>query len=328
MSAKGGVEKRGEPCACCCNNEHVLIAKKRRWILRRCLECGLIFVWPQPGEEQLLKLYNMNEGYFTTAEKDLSKSSPAAAEKIQKILGIVNPAGRKFLDVGCSTGQLMYHLKQFGWEVSGFDINANAVEVAKSNGLDARIGSIEEIDITSESFDVIFMGDVLEHLRSPGRALDTVKMLLKPGGRLIIHTPNAQSSFAYSTLFWSRITGFPWLHSEAPYHLYDFTPNAIEKLLVRKGFLLESILFSGKTTLLYTVGASGFFDGLKQKMKASGKYRFNRSLLMYLPELLAVFSIVFPFWAYSRISDFLNNGGSYITTIACLPSKYQTEVNR
>jgi len=258
----------------------------------------------------------MSAGYYRTAASDLSGTSPDAAIYLHGLLKGKGIEKGRILDVGCSTGKLIYHLRTLGWEVAGCDVNADAVSVARSNGLNAYLGAIETLDLEEGRFDVITMSDVLEHLPSLERALQRAHSLLNERGVLVIRIPSADCGFARSTLFLSRMTGLPWAHSEAPYHLFDFSEKSIREILNRKGFEIMSIDFSGKSPFFYTVGGMGYFDSLKQQMKLSGHYRFSWRLFPYAPRLSFISAILLPFWVYGRISDRINKIGSSMVVIA------------
>lgn len=303
-------------CECCGNTAHTLVATKRRWRLWRCNQCEVVFVWPQPAEDALRKLYRMSAGYYRTAASDLSETSPDAAIHLHNFLRGKGIEGGRMLDVGCSTGKLIFHLRKFGWDVTGCDVNADAVNVARSNGLNAYWGTIESIDFKEGCFDVITMNDVLEHMPSSGRALQRAHSLLNERGVLIIRIPNADCGFARATLFLSRMTGLPWAHSEVPYHIFDFGEKSITEILNKKGFDIMSIDFLGKSPFLYTIGGMGYFDMLKQKMKLSGYYKFSWQLFPHLPMLSFFSAILLPFWAYGRISDRIKKNGSSMVIAA------------
>jgi len=96
----------------------------------------------------------------------------------------------KILDIGCSYGWYLYQLKNKGWNVKGIELNKEAVEFAvKKLKLDVGNLSIENFQ-SSEQFDIIFLLNVLEHLKSPRDAFEKIESLLKPGGKLYISIPD------------------------------------------------------------------------------------------------------------------------------------------
>src|SRR5207248_6567141 len=160
-----------------------------------------------------------------------------------------------------------------GWGVSGVDVNADAVEIAQANGLEVRIGTLESVQYPDNAFDVVYLGDVIEHVPSPRQVCAEIHRILRPGGLAVMRTPNADSGFAGLTLLAARAAGkSSWAHSEAPYHLNEFTPRSLELLLQSLGFDIAWNKCEGRSRFLYKLGATGAFDELKRRMKSTGGY--------------------------------------------------------
>jgi 2-polyprenyl-3-methyl-5-hydroxy-6-metoxy-1,4-benzoquinol methylase len=261
-------------------------------------------------------IYNQAAGYFATGEQDLSETSPFAAVHLHQQLQSLGIKGGRLLDVGCALGSFIYHMQKLGWEVEGIDINADAVKVARQNHLSAHIEEIQTSNFPSGSFDVIRMGDVIEHGRSPRQMLVAARYLLKSGGLLVIRTPNAKSSFATATLSMAKFLRFPWPHSEAPYHLYEFTPKALTLAVTSMGFEVVRLDISGRVYFLYKIGASGFFDQLKIELKRNGKYKVRWKLFPNLPKLVAVAGLLLPFYIYALFMDQLKGTGDNLFLVA------------
>lgn len=102
-------------------------------------------------------------------------------------------SGHRVLEVGCSVGHVTEHLVAAGNTVVGVEIDPKAAAAAERF---AERVHVLDLDVTPVSqveharFDVIILGDVLEHLRDPGAALADVLTLLEPGGRVIVSVPN------------------------------------------------------------------------------------------------------------------------------------------
>lgn len=99
----------------------------------------------------------------------------------------------KILDIGCGTGILgAFYTKNQNCTVYGIEINESAYTAAKQNLHDVIKGNVEVIDLPYEDnfFDVVIMGDVLEHLINPVGTLEKILKVLKPSGRIYITVPN------------------------------------------------------------------------------------------------------------------------------------------
>jgi 2-polyprenyl-3-methyl-5-hydroxy-6-metoxy-1,4-benzoquinol methylase len=96
------------------------------------------------------------------------------------------------LDVGCSSGYLAEPLAAAGVRVVGVELDPVAAEAARAFCAEVLVGDVEAMELPLEpaSFDAIVCGDLVEHLRGPGAALQRLRPLLRPGGRLVLSTPN------------------------------------------------------------------------------------------------------------------------------------------
>jgi SAM-dependent methyltransferase len=141
------------------------------------------------------------------------------------------------LDVGCGSGFYLAMLRDMGWTVTGIDASAEAARHARTlNGLDVRVGCAEVTlpELADESFDLVTLWHVLEHLYDPARVLAHIRRLLKPGGLLMLEVPNFSS--VCSRLFQSY-----WAPLESPRHLFQFTPKTLKALLQKNGFQVDRV---------------------------------------------------------------------------------------
>jgi 2-polyprenyl-3-methyl-5-hydroxy-6-metoxy-1,4-benzoquinol methylase len=119
-----------------------------------------------------------------------------------------------------------------GWQARGADASAWMVERARERCPGARfdVGTLESLELDAESFDVVTLFDVLEHLDDPRAALVRVKRWLRPGGLLVMSLPNAGSRMA-------KLMGQRWVLLLRE-HLWYFSPATIDALLQRAGYEL------------------------------------------------------------------------------------------
>jgi SAM-dependent methyltransferase len=141
------------------------------------------------------------------------------------------PSEARILDIGCGQGLLVYALNMAGFRsVQGIDLSEQQVAVGQSYGLPCR--AVERdyiIDLAKsapETFDLIFLMDVLEHMDKDEqlRTLATIYQLLTPGGRLILSVPNANASF-----------GLRWRYNDWT-HETAFTEHSLEYILLNSNF--------------------------------------------------------------------------------------------
>lgn len=142
--------------------------------------------------------------------------------------------GARLLDVGCGNGKFVAQMQSVGWEAVGIDPDPVSSAQAAAAGLNVRSGSIETLPgIADNFFDAVSLHHVIEHLHSPLETLRRCYEVLKPGGRIVIATPNF-SSFGHNQF------GPDWFALSPPMHLVMFTPNSLRRALEAAGFEPES----------------------------------------------------------------------------------------
>lgn len=113
------------------------------------------------------------------------------------IARMVNPAGKKVIDVGCGGGILTEAMRRHGADVTGIDMADAALAVARlhlqESGLDIdyRKCTAEQLaDEAPEEFDLLTCLEMLEHVPDPGSVVEACRRLLKPGGLAVFSTIN------------------------------------------------------------------------------------------------------------------------------------------
>jgi len=149
---------------------------------------------------------------------------------LRRALGrMVDPADEsvRFLDAGCFEGELLDTIAQeTAWKTYGLEANAKAVREARDRGHTVFESYVEDAPLAvpeSQRFDVIFLGQVIEHLNEPVKAVMALTQLLEPGGLLVMSTPNLDSAQV-------RMFGPTWSHWHMPYHRVLFTRRAFREL--------------------------------------------------------------------------------------------------
>jgi SAM-dependent methyltransferase len=155
---------------------------------------------------------------------------------------LVDPIGRRVLDVGCGEGALGSALKSAGADrVVGIEKDPDAARVARD-----RLDELIEGDLTGpiplapEEFDYLIFADVLEHVSQPEGVLARLLPLLKPDGRVIVSVPNMRFYLVLLRLIFDR-----WSYADAGVrdrtHLRIFTRRSLERMLAAHGLVLERL---------------------------------------------------------------------------------------
>jgi 2-polyprenyl-3-methyl-5-hydroxy-6-metoxy-1,4-benzoquinol methylase len=143
------------------------------------------------------------------------------------------PGGR-LLDVGCGSGEWLQLMHGLGWRAEGIDFDQNAVAVAAQNGLQVSLGSLEQKNYPNDTFDAVTLNHVIEHVPDPVATLAECARILKPGGRIVVATPN-NSSLGH------RFFKNHWRGLEPPRHLHIFSPESIRRAFGLAGFQTVSV---------------------------------------------------------------------------------------
>lgn len=98
------------------------------------------------------------------------------------------------LDIACGVGYGSYLLAAYALKVTGIDINKESIEVAKKKYSRPQLsflnGDVENIPVENASFDVVISFETLEHITNHDKMLEEIKRVIKPGGLLLISTPD------------------------------------------------------------------------------------------------------------------------------------------
>ncbi len=207
-----------------------------QWTLVQCPACKLVYLNPRPTANELSKLYSQE--YYRTRQLQFDHSPDEVAREIairepsaSQLTAEAGKVGR-WLDIGCASGYLIAAARKLGWDVGGVEISEWSSGFARNElGLDVFCGTLLDFERQrgARNFDLITAMAYLEHSPSPIGDLRTAARLIKPGGILVIKTPNVTS-------FDMRWHGNRWHGWHLPYHLYHFSPQTLSMELKATGF--------------------------------------------------------------------------------------------
>ena len=229
---------------------------------------------PQPEANQLSKYYESDAYISHTDNKKgivsflyQTVKKRALQNKINLITSLKKDA-KNILDIGAGTGDFLKHIQSENKSVFGIEPNEKARALASKKGINLK----ENIkDFKGETFDVITMWHVLEHVPNLDETIQKIESLLNPSGILIIAVPNFNSyDAAYYKTYWAAF--------DAPRHLWHFSRNTMKKLFSKNLILKKTkpmIFDSFYVSLLSEKNKTGnqnlikaFFVGLRSNILA------------------------------------------------------------
>ncbi len=239
------------------------------WNLRRCTHCRLVWVDPRPLPEELSKLYlkyythtfsdasqrnlsvvkeavkrNILATVFGYKDLETSGSNRLLGKIMAKVGFIQDAVGSKvmwlhasrrgrLLDVGSGSGAFLARMRDLGWDVAGVEPDPEGARFARARyGLQIHNSTLADAALQENSFDVLTIHHVIEHVSDPVEFLRRCRRVLKPGGRVILVTPNIKSLGHY---IFSRF----WMPLDPPRHLLLFSPTALGNVVKLAGFQIE-----------------------------------------------------------------------------------------
>ena len=255
----------------------------------QCKTCSLIFTNPVPTKKELPKYYDSPDYLSHTAS---GKSITGLVYKalrdrnIRYKYNIIRQYKDKgsILDIGSGTGELLSYFKQKGWETTGIEPNKNAREYAiESHKIDvfdeSKLDQLQE-----NSFDIISLWHVLEHVYDLDERMKQIKRLGKKDSYVIIAVPNIDSPDA-------KKYKEKWAALDIPRHLYHFSRNSISALLSRNNMELIKMypmrldafyvsLLSEKYLGKKIPAVPAFFSGIQSNIEARKENNYSSMIFV------------------------------------------------
>ena len=194
-----------------------------------CRACRMVYLAPRLDATLIQGGYEeVEDPRFVAQNPQRIRTFSSSLQSILKRTGI-DPKGKRLLDIGCAGGACLVAARDLGFDVEGIEPSRWLSAYARSEyGLNVRQGILTAGAYPDQSFDVISLWDVLEHVPEPRDILHVVRSLLKPDGYLWLNYPNIGSLAA-------RLMGWRW-----PFwlsvHLHYYRPHAIRRQVEQAGF--------------------------------------------------------------------------------------------
>jgi 2-polyprenyl-3-methyl-5-hydroxy-6-metoxy-1,4-benzoquinol methylase len=205
--------------------------------VRTCHQCGHRYLATDMSDSEISELYRTR---YPRSEIQLERrpSEPTATGWTSWLDGSRASAFRwvppnvSVLDIGCGSCETLGYHESRGCHAVGVEADANVDKLARRWGFDVRIGLFDPATFVGERFDVVTLDQVIEHTTDPVAFLRGVHEVVRPGGNVIISTPNSAGLNA-------RLFGRRWMHWHVPYHLQQFSHRSLATAAAAAG--LEAV---------------------------------------------------------------------------------------
>lgn len=196
-------------------------------------EFDFLETFPQPSLEQLPKYYKSDDYIsHTDSQRNLFENVYHLVRKVSlkrklKLINSYSSEEKKLLDVGSGTGDFLQIAQKNKWAVSGIEPNEKARTIANTKTNNSVFEVSHLLKFKKQSFNVITLWHVLEHLPKLDEHISILRSLLKPEGTLIIAVPNYNS---YDAKYYKEF----WAGYDVPRHLWHFSQSSVSKLVEKE----------------------------------------------------------------------------------------------
>jgi 2-polyprenyl-3-methyl-5-hydroxy-6-metoxy-1,4-benzoquinol methylase len=244
---------------------------KERFSIQKCAACGFLLTNPRPAKESIESYYkSVNYISHSNKKKGLFAGLYQMARKLNlsskyRIISKHSRTGR-VLDIGAGTGHFLNYLNKKGWKAQGIEPDKEAAHFAREN-FNLQIDSEKKLkELKSDSFDLITMWHVLEHVHNLNERMSDIASLIKPEGLIILALPNPDSFDAnYYVKYWAAY--------DVPRHLYHFRKSDVNKLAKKHNLTVEEI---------YPMKLDAFYVALLSEKYIGKKFGVIRAFIIAL----------------------------------------------
>ncbi len=210
---------------------HAAFPPARRWVC--CQTCGHGFANPRPAAAALEEAFQdpPPKHLMTWQYANLTVYSDIVHRLWQE-----RPNG-DWLDVGVASGGMAGVAMDFGYRVAGLDIHPGYADHVRRLGIEFLLGDITTYDFQGRQFDIVSMGDVIEHVADPKTVIASVSRVVKPGGLIWLSTPNHEGVWTRAL----REKDGMWKECE---HLQFFSLRSLTRLLDELGWRISDYSLS------------------------------------------------------------------------------------
>jgi SAM-dependent methyltransferase len=246
---------RARPCPVCGEDETKVLGMRGGRYQRygqgienrivQCRSCRLVFPDPFPYPLNPDALYGDPDGYF--GETDLERRIEAHRGLVLQILKRANRHDVTILDVGAGRGEFLAAAEREGVRAVGIEpMKAMVFQGRERLGVEIHCETIEEFEKhNAQSFDVVTLSGVLEHVHDPNSLVASIVRVSQPGALLYVDVPREPNLLSILGNAWNSLKGNPAVYNLLPtwppYHVLGFNPRSLGVLLSKNGFRVEEL---------------------------------------------------------------------------------------
>lgn len=262
-----------------------------RYDYYRCTACAAVFMHPMPTLEEIAGFYpptysvfdesarvrrisglkqailKRKHGYAHLSPGGVFEFLTPLASRLYKLYIPHFVPGGKMLDVGCGNGRYLSTMRTLGWDVQGVEFSDEGVRVCRAAELPVHHGDLASAAFPDNTFDLVTVRHVIEHIAEPQPFMAELARVLKPGGRLVIETPNGLA-------LGRALMGASWFANDVPRHLVLFNPDSLGRLAAQHG--LHQVDVTLETTPKIILNSIDY--ALENQGKGSSRRRGRRFL--------------------------------------------------
>lgn len=279
--------------------------------LKKCRRCDI--TWTSPLDYGVADIYNRDQYYGVKKDKFIpvlqNIRDRLSRLRARKYLAMIPKSDRrpKVLDIGCAEGRFLQSFFKYGCECIGIEHQAYPRErFHNSDKISYMVGDIDSHKFDRESFDIIIMWHVMEHMDDPDKIMNIVINLLAPDGIFILAVPNFSCKEA-------KIFKQFWFHLDIPWHKYHFSEKTLRYLadkyplrVIRiSTFCIEQSIYGLLQSILNVLG----FPKNELYELIKGNFQRRRSIYLILQILICI-SFFSPCFIYTILQVIVGNGST------------------
>jgi 2-polyprenyl-3-methyl-5-hydroxy-6-metoxy-1,4-benzoquinol methylase len=228
-------------CPACGAERRRLIAAEGRLGIAQCQRCRLVFTSPRlahPQDHYLGERELIMRKYGSILRGEAGHNRDANYDQELRVIARIRPTGR-LLDVGSHCGFFLRRARGMSWDLTGVEPSPNACTLGREFfGLNIVQGTLSEAAFPDQSFDVVTLVDVFEHIDQPSALLQEIRRVMKPNGVLFIKVPNLAYYLAKYRV--AAALGLQVEIFDAKEHVAHYSLSTLRRTLNRSGLTVDN----------------------------------------------------------------------------------------